>query len=429
MPKPYQEIILHAGLPKTGSTSIQNNCFRYREILRENGICYPVFTLGERKLVNHSDPITAAMSDAPNKRQWAYRQQVMAREAEAREDLRRQFRRLFARPEVERLLISAEIVSNYSDADACELRDFLSARADRLRVVAFLRSPQSSVESILQQQAYGGGVEENVEGAVCAVKERFELLYRVFGENLEVRNFHAAVDAPGGLVAEFLRLLPIPGARLDAMEFASSNERISMEAYRLMVAINRRYPLVPAGGSGYQRRFHDLRPLAQLPGSPFRIERFRESQWYQTACREAAELERDYGFSFPEVPDREAQPLWQERTLLVLEDAICRLESEELRHAAADFLEQEAHSPDVAGQAAATLLGFVARRVRAGENPPIQNLLDEIGADYFKFAALQLGQESPRLALQLMSIAHALRPEAQFIAERIEHYRDRLKGA
>ena len=38
----YKQIILHAGLHKTGTSSIQNNCHKYRGWLRERGMEMPV---------------------------------------------------------------------------------------------------------------------------------------------------------------------------------------------------------------------------------------------------------------------------------------------------------------------------------------------------------------------------------------------------
>ena len=46
----YETIILHVGLNKTGSTSIQNNCLRYRERLLQHGVDYPEFKWAGKSL-------------------------------------------------------------------------------------------------------------------------------------------------------------------------------------------------------------------------------------------------------------------------------------------------------------------------------------------------------------------------------------------
>ena len=107
MTQPFRQIILHAGLPKTGSTSIQNNCYRHRELLAEYGLEYPEFRLGERQLVNHSDPLTAILFDKHNVNHWAFRMGVMDRQDEAREGFRRQFARIVEAPPGERYELRA----------------------------------------------------------------------------------------------------------------------------------------------------------------------------------------------------------------------------------------------------------------------------------------------------------------------------------
>ncbi len=158
----------------------------------------------------------------------------------------------------------------------------------------------------------------------------------------------------------------------------------------------------------------------------FSIDSFKDSSWYEAVGKEGALLEKKYGFDFPEVVEKTTQPLWQQQTLLCLEDAVCRLESKELRDAAASHLEEEALRVDSPETAA--VLRFVSHRIKATHNQPMLYLLDQLGADYFKFAALQLGKESPALALSLMSLAQNLRPDAKFINEQVELLRGRAAG-
>ena len=61
------------------------------------------------------------------------------------------------------------------------------------------------------------------------------------------------------------------------------------------------------------------------------------------------------------------------------------------------------------------------------EYPPTELILEKLGADYFKFAALQVEQGSTEMSLLLMELAQKLRSDAPFITERIQHYRNKLK--
>ena len=75
----------------------------------------------------------------------------------------------------------------------------------------------------------------------------------------------------------------------------------------------------------------------------------------------------------------------------------------------------------------AAVLAFIAGRISVAEQLPLDLILQKIGADYFKFAALQWQERSPDMSLLLMQIAKHLRPDAPFIEERLQHYREWLK--
>ena len=92
----------------------------------------------------------------------------------------------------------------------------------------------------------------------------------------------------------------------------------------------------------------------------------------------------------------------------------------------ADATAAEAEALENSDPHRAAILDFIAQRARAADDLTPQSLLDELGADYFKFAALQVDQESPRLAYRLMALARHLRPGAPFIEERLAQYRDKL---
>ncbi|MCB1733068.1 MAG: hypothetical protein KDI21_21530, partial [Halieaceae bacterium] len=61
----YPRIILHAGLHKTGTTSVQENCARHAELLLQHGIVYPSFSFRDRRINNHSDPLAGVFSSRP----------------------------------------------------------------------------------------------------------------------------------------------------------------------------------------------------------------------------------------------------------------------------------------------------------------------------------------------------------------------------
>ena len=424
----YQRIILHAGLHKTGTTSVQENCFRHRDLLLQHGVEYPVFSFRERQIINHSDPLAGVFSSRPRAYGMARRQGVEDDPAEASTAFTGQLNKILAEPRGTTLLLSAEMVSDFNANDMQALRRRLQDATDDFHVIAYVRSPQSSLASILQQRALAGSAVDPHK-LVNLVGQRFKRLRQGFGDILQLYNFHEAAVEDGGLVGHFFRALGLPQATVDGLEFSRANPKMPMEAYRLMQAINRAYPVDGVASHGVKRHYHDLRPLYALPGQPFRIECLQDQALSEALASQSQWLATELGWEFPEVSHHTPEPLWQTPTLLELETAISTLGNSELRNAAARALEQEARDIEETDAATAAVLRFIATSIaRQGDCPP-QFALDRLGADYFKFAALQFEQASPQTALYLMSLASQLRPGAAFIEERIQHYRSKLDGS
>jgi hypothetical protein len=395
-------------------------------LLAQHGIFYPSFTFRERIRVNHSDLITGAIGSAPGLYGMTVRLHVDEGLGKVRQELTRQFDEILDKPQGDTLLLSAELVCDYLDRDLKKLRSVLQKRTRELKVIAFVRSPQSSLESILQQRLMAGNIVDP-RSLVGVVTQRYTRLKKVFADQLEFHNFHEAVQHPAGIVGYFLSSLGLPPDQLADLDFDKANPRISSEAHTLIEAINRAFPANNAESHGVERSHMDIKALTSLPGQPFRISAFRDSGLYDAVTREGELLERQLGWQFPQIVPSAIEPLWQTPTLMALEDAVSRLGNKAFRDVVSQALAAEADDLESADPATATILRFIIRRINALDDLPVQFLLDQLGADYFKFSALQVDRECPEMALQLMSLARHLRPEAEFINERVRHYRGKLE--
>lgn len=421
----YQQIVLHAGLGKTGSTSIQDNCWRQREWLLARGIHYPVFELGGRRLVNHSDALSGAVCTATDNHGVSRRYQLGGATHALRDHLRGQLLPLLADPVADTLLLSAESVANFSADEARALFELLQPHTLKLRVIAYLRSPQSSLPSMFQQRLKGGNpvTAASLNGVI---KERYQRLMEHFPGMVEWINFHEAIAQPGGLVGSLFATLGIPATQLQTQQFRHQNERISQEACDIMLAINARYPRDTAAAHGVARLPADLQALGSLPGERFQLPDSYESAVYRAALEEARWLEQQLGFTFPPLPPQVAAEPWQWSTLTVLEEHIRRLNNHHLQLAAADYLHTQAQALAVARPQTAGALELTARRLQVSDKADLTQLCQSLGADYFKYAALQAEPHNLELAHRLMSIAFHLKPEGSLIARQLEDYRERL---
>lgn len=358
----YRQIILHAGVSKTGTTSIQTNCEKYRALLQARGIVYPHFSFGEHGFVTHSIPFTVAITGRPGKHGLMLQQRFPANADEVIRSCKAQLDHLLEAAQGDTLLLSTELVEGFDDVDMATLRAYLLPRAEQLRVVAYIRSPQSALESLFQERIKMGGLPDPWQFA-GRMRQKYENLQRHLPDVLEVLNFHDAMHHQCGLVGSFLSLVGLPDADIAGLELVSRNERLSMEAFNLMWAINERYPSRDQDVHLVPRRPRDLDVLGQLPGPAFQLTDFMSSELHQVCLDEAAWLEARLGFQFPHESRHPCEPLWQDRTLAVLEETLRALPGRSIVLFAAEFLRGEARKCQVARPATARQLESICAKL------------------------------------------------------------------
>lgn len=337
----YRQIVIHAGLSKTGSTSIQANCRRYRELLKQYGVDYPVFEFAGRAFDNHSTALVAAVSRAPGKYALGLRRQFGDDAGKVPTVCRSQLGELLSNPRHDTLLLSSERIAGLDDDDMQALRARLEPHTQKLRLIAYIRNPQSVLESIMQERVKAGAIVEP-QDIVGRVRRRYEGLQRCFADVLEPINYHEAVECPGGIVGSFLSLLGVPGQDIQSMSFDNLNERISMEAFLLMDAVNRRYPRQRQQEHGVVRSHDDLGPLQALPGQAFQIPDFVGSDAHRATLEEARWLEARLGFHFGVDARAELKPLWPQETLACLEQIVMQIDNQAIRLQLAQTIMEQA---------------------------------------------------------------------------------------
>ncbi len=337
MARRYREIILHAGMSKTGSTSIQANCRRHAQVLSEHGIRYPRFKFGMQTFSNHSVPLAVMVSANPGQYALGLQRRYGDRVGELVEDCRRQFQVVLDEPG-DTLLLSSERVAGFSEEDLLLLRRLLGRHTERLRVWLYLRSPTDVLVGILQERAKAGASPD--PGAVVGrARTRFSLMKRVFAKELEVWDFHAAARAPGGLVQDFFRRLGVSEGAIGGLDLSLENARISLEAYWLMREVNR---LLPKRADGSRRRAGDLGALECLPGQPLGLRDVAPEAVWQAARDEVAWFEQQSGFVFPDALEEKAATCWGEACLRALPACLAGLPRTEMRPVLGAFLAREA---------------------------------------------------------------------------------------
>lgn len=265
--------VIHAGLPKTGTSTIQKALFENRaKLLKEFGILYP------GSAPNHSEPVSALFGPTPA---TMIELMGMQKPGQSIEDVQREIRALLdyhlTLPGWNTLLLSAEDLSNYTRLELSSFRRWLFEYVDRVRILFWTRSPVAYTVSNVQQLVRHGYLIQDMsaEGSDIATPNLATRLGEhsaVFGDDaIEVRTLESAAAENGGIVAAFCRQIGLPGyAPLDlaATMPASENQSMSLRAAYAINELNAIRPLFLDGKINPARTTDDATRIAEIVQGP-----------------------------------------------------------------------------------------------------------------------------------------------------------------
>lgn len=229
------EVILHIGMHKTGSSSIQETLRGYDD----GRIRYawpdrqPNHTLHVAHLFGRRDRVHGA--DA--RRGISDREEISGDIAEVRADLRAALRA------GGRLILSAEAFSTMPGPGIARLGALLARHDAQVRVIGYARDPVSYASSGLQQRIRNNHVTGRVPRP--RYRHRFGKFVEVFGRAaVEIVRFDRAQLKGGSVVTDFLLRCGIDPASLPEQR---ANETMNAAATRLVLDFNRNGPRSDGG--------------------------------------------------------------------------------------------------------------------------------------------------------------------------------------
>ena len=218
--------IIHIGMHKTGSTSIQ----RSLKAFSDERFLYP--TLGG--FANHSLAVYSAFSDHPEQ---YFVHSVMGRDTHAvqqivdqvREDLERAVLEAIGRT----LIISGEDIASLRCAELIKLREYLQDRFDEIVVVGYVRAQGEFMASAFQQRLRTNiAMTLDLRRTYRSYRARFDNVDRVFGcENVSLWKFDPQVFPENCVVRDFCRRL---GIDLPRDRIVRLNRSLSRQAVALL---------------------------------------------------------------------------------------------------------------------------------------------------------------------------------------------------
>jgi hypothetical protein len=240
----HQKIILHIGLPKTGTTTIQNVLHANRDfLLRREGALHPSLAPNQNTAFNtifRDDPRKLKA----NKRAGFTTEEIAARRKRFLNSLDAEI----SSSEWDTLLLSAEGVSNLLEPELLRLREWGEKYSSEWIVLVCVRHPVDWSRSVIQQRLKGGDTLQQLYEEPPTPKYRWKIsrAISVFGqENVRVFDFEGAVKKEGGIVRAFAEQA---GLNASSGEFLASravryNESLSLEAAWILSSLNRQRPM------------------------------------------------------------------------------------------------------------------------------------------------------------------------------------------
>lgn len=268
-----RRIVLHAGLPKTGTTSIQTAFHAQRRaLLDEARLLYPSLD------ANLTNALCTLFHDDPRKQITNKLAGLTTLEAIA--PLQRKYREALEREiestEWDTLLLSAEGVSNLSPYALHRLREWGSRFATHWSVLLCVRHPVDYVRSLMQQLLKSGSTLAWLYDhlPLPGFRAKITNLITAFGrDNVAVFDFDSAREGAGGIVGAFavrLRLSASIRDRLLAQE-AGENPSLSREAVLLLDSVNRRRPMFDGEVRTPRRSGREAQYVRRVRGNRFEI--------------------------------------------------------------------------------------------------------------------------------------------------------------
>lgn len=240
-----KKLILHVGLHKTASSSIQVSLAKNKQLLEQSGILFPMFKgLDGIARSNHSAGVYSLFCDNPSEFRLNIVNQWDAEKTNAN-FLQQLQQSMFYDGQ---LLISGESISTLTKNELKKLKSFF--RAYDIRVICFVREAYEYQCSAIQEQIKDG-IDCLSDLRFRKTANRVENIKSIF-PNTEFYSFDQACKYERGPVYFFLNLLGIDNT--ETFIENKTNESLGFHSTRLLNYINMQQPMVVNGSVNLFRK-------------------------------------------------------------------------------------------------------------------------------------------------------------------------------
>lgn len=290
-----KQCIVHIGMPKTGTTSIQQSlCF---------GLSDPAFRYLHWQRINCNDEMGLLFGDSLPHRYFSvklgwsawqvrhYKKRVVAELEKI----------LAATPATVRPLLSAEPSWRMNEREFTRLRTFMADRGYAVNIIAYIRPWKQWLESHFQQRVKGGqGIAflPNDHTFRLDYRARIQTLETIFGAaQVQILNYAPKNFPEGCVVRDFCQQV---GIRADQIQIKRSNDSLKLPAVQLLYAYRKFGPGYGRGRQAWLENYLMNQQLLQLGGPPVRFHSSLVASFIGELAPQRPWLEQRFGSAFTE---------------------------------------------------------------------------------------------------------------------------------
>lgn len=244
---------LHIGMHKTGTSSIQDTLFAV-------GDAEHIYYANISGIANHGGPLINIFSKTAATHHANIKRGLTAAEIAGRRNLYLAdlLSTMRAHPD-KNMVISGEGITTLEEDELVALRQVLAEVFSDIRVIGYVRSPKSYMESAFQQSVKGFSAQLNLQALYPEYRLRFEKFDRVFGRDRVLLRKFVPAEFPGQcVVTDFCRIIGWPIA---SEQIVRTNESMSFTAVSMLFAY-RKYG--PGYGVGHGVMYENSRLVEKL---------------------------------------------------------------------------------------------------------------------------------------------------------------------
>lgn len=440
-----KEVVIHVGLEKTGTSSIQNSLYNEdnNKLLLNKGILYP-----RCWKPNHGRVLCSAFSSHPERLAPNRFPKVLSKEEIQTKDNQslKKFESTINNSTAKRLILSGEVIPNLSKKNLEKMKDYLiSIGLDQaeFKIMLYTRNPVTWTISTIQQSfksgvRYDASLNKRKNQIIPTLfQDKISKFMEVFGEeSVCVYPFEKAREHGMGIMGHFLKELNVDKKVIKTLKQIRTNDSVSMFTGDFLEYINGRIPLMINGKHNSKRHRSDDKPLLRIRGDKFDIPLTEKKEIASAGEQDMTWLKVNFGIDYSKEKMTETDKYKKIDTTFEDIEKIYPILTKTIRDILLEFMEQIL-LPKLSSFHKDQCLELIIRLKKLEEDlvqinrqeEKLQNQLNinntDKGLMYRELALLMEVYDQYKAAELLMEKASLYRPNVKFIENKIREYKQK----